>query len=178
MEEVGREEGSSRDFWFLYFLYFFPWCRINSQPRKLLVYIELEDVQNFLLYTWGWQIDPAESRYLLAGAANGSVGAYDTQQGTSFDPVLNISKHEALFTVDKSIPQGHRFSVSSVQWYPIDTGLFITGSFDKNINLWDTNTLQVHLLSRYFQEPILLIRTLCGGSQNGMLQRFFSLRWR
>lgn len=147
-----------------------------SYPLKLLVYIELEDVQNFLFNTWGWQIDPAESRYLLAGAANGSVGAYDTQQETSFDPVLNISKHEALFTVDKSIPQGHRFSVSSVQWYPIDTGLFVTGSFDKNINLWDTNTLQVHLLSTYFQEPILLIRTLCGGSQNSMFERFFGLR--
>jgi WD40 repeat protein len=117
------------------------WCRMNSHHLKLLVYIELEDVQNFLLHTLGWQIDPAESRYLLAGAANGSV-------------------------------------VSSVQWYPIDTGLFITGSFDKNINLWDTNTLQVHLLSRYFQQPILQTRTLCGGNQNGMLQRFFSLRWR
>jgi DNA excision repair protein ERCC-8 len=30
-----------------------------------------------------------------------------------------------------------------VQWYPVDTGLFVTGSYDKSVNLWDTNTRQV-----------------------------------
>ncbi|CAK9230473.1 unnamed protein product [Sphagnum jensenii] len=89
------------------------------------------------------QIDGSEARYLLAGASDGSVGVYDTQQATTFDSITHTAKHEALFTVDKSVPQGHMYSVSSVQWYPVDTGLFVTGSFDNNINLWDTNTLQV-----------------------------------
>ena len=71
------------------------------------------------------------------------MGVYDTQQPTLVDSALNVAKHEALFTVDKSVPQGHVYSVSSVQWYPVDTGLFVTGSYDKNINLWDTNTHQV-----------------------------------
>lgn len=90
-----------------------------------------------------WQVDCTEARYLLAGAADGSVGVYDTQQPTFVDSALHVAKHEALFTVDKSVHLGHIFSVSSVQWYPVDTGLFVTGSYDKNINLWDTNTHQV-----------------------------------
>lgn len=95
------------------------------------------------LSCYGWQVDCTEARYLLAGAADGSVGVYDTQQPSFVDSALNVAKHEALFTVDKSVPQGHVYSVSSVQWYPVDTGLFVTGSYDKNINLWDTNTHQV-----------------------------------
>ncbi|KAG0600734.1 hypothetical protein M758_11G057500 [Ceratodon purpureus] len=91
------------------------------------------------------QVDCTEARYLLAGAADGSVGVYDTQQPTFVDSALHVAKHEALFTVDKSVHLGHIFSVSSVQWYPVDTGLFVTGSYDKNINLWDTNTHQVEL---------------------------------
>lgn len=91
------------------------------------------------------QIDCTEARYLLAGAADGSVGVYDTQQPTFMDSAIKVAKHEALFTVDKSVPQGHIYSVTCVQWYPVDTGLFVTGSFDKKINLWDTNTHQVHL---------------------------------
>lgn len=91
------------------------------------------------------QIDCTEARYLLAGAADGSVGVYDTQQPTFMDSAIKVAKHEALFTVDKSVPQGHIYSVTCVQWYPVDTGLFVTGSFDKKINLWDTNTHQVEL---------------------------------
>ncbi|CAM6087515.1 unnamed protein product [Calypogeia fissa] len=89
------------------------------------------------------QIDQTEWRYLLAGASDGSVGVYDTLQPTSFDSASHTHQHEAIFTVDKTVPQGHKFAVSSVQWYPVDTGLFVSGSFDYRINLWDTNTLQV-----------------------------------
>jgi DNA excision repair protein ERCC-8 len=96
-----------------------------------------------LVSEFALQVDCTEARYLLAGAADGSVGVYDTQQPTFVDSALHVAKHEALFTVDKSVPQGHVFSVSSVQWYPVDTGLFVTGSYDKSVNLWDTNTRQV-----------------------------------
>lgn len=33
--------------------------------------------------------------------------------------------------------------METVQWYPHDTGMFTSSSFDKTLKVWDTNTLQV-----------------------------------
>lgn len=33
--------------------------------------------------------------------------------------------------------------METVQWYPHDTGIFTSSSFDKTLKIWDTNTLQV-----------------------------------
>jgi DNA excision repair protein ERCC-8 len=35
------------------------------------------------------------------------------------------------------------YAVSCVQWYPYDTGLFISGSMDGQVTVWDTNTFTV-----------------------------------
>lgn len=45
----------------------------------------------------------------------------------------------------RSHPDVHRFSVETVQWYPHDTGMFTSSSFDKTLKIWDTNTLQVRI---------------------------------
>jgi len=37
----------------------------------------------------------------------------------------------------------HKFSVETVQWYPHDTGMFVSSSFDKTMKVWDTETLKV-----------------------------------
>ena len=34
-------------------------------------------------------------------------------------------------------------AISVVQWYPHDTGIFITSSVDKMLRIWDTNELCV-----------------------------------
>ena len=44
------------------------------------------------------------------------------------------AQHDAVFKVDRG-RLGHTFTVSSVVWYTIDTGLFVTGSFDKTIKV-------------------------------------------
>jgi len=43
----------------------------------------------------------------------------------------------------QSNPHMHKYAVSVVQWYSNDTGLFITGSFDSTVAVWDTNTVEV-----------------------------------
>uniref|UniRef100_A0A8C0FTN6 DNA excision repair protein ERCC-8 n=1 Tax=Bubo bubo TaxID=30461 RepID=A0A8C0FTN6_BUBBB len=42
----------------------------------------------------------------------------------------------------RSHPYVHKFSVETVQWYPHDTGMFTSSSFDKTLKIWDTNVLQ------------------------------------
>jgi DNA excision repair protein ERCC-8 len=33
----------------------------------------------------------------------------------------------------------HRFAVNSVQWYPVDTGMFVSGDMSGCVRVWDTN---------------------------------------
>ncbi|BBM97539.1 DNA excision repair protein ERCC-8 [Marchantia polymorpha subsp. ruderalis] len=91
------------------------------------------------------QVDRTEGRYLLAGSSDGSVGCYDTLHRTSVESHSRSHIHDAIFKVDRRNPRGHKYAVSSVQWYPVDTGLFVTGSFDHHVNVWDTNNLQAEL---------------------------------
>ncbi|XP_048444352.1 uncharacterized protein LOC125479247 [Pyrus x bretschneideri] len=68
-----------------------------------------------------------------------SAAVVDVQRGTDYLGNGVITRHKCLFAVDKQHEHGHKFAV----WYPVDTGLFVTGSYDHHINVWDTNTTQV-----------------------------------
>ena len=37
--------------------------------------------------------------------------------------------------IDRNSPEGHKYSVSCVSWYPVDSGLFISGSYDNTIKV-------------------------------------------
>ena len=83
---------------------------------------------------------------MLSGAADASAAVYDVQRATDYEAGGLIAKHKCLFVVDKQHEHGHKYAISSAIWYPVDTGLFITGSHDHHINVWDTNTTQVGIL--------------------------------
>ncbi|XP_059287748.1 WD repeat-containing protein ATCSA-1 isoform X1 [Lycium ferocissimum] len=89
------------------------------------------------------QVDLTEGRYLLSSASDASVAVYDVQRATDYDGSGLIAKHKHILLVDKQHEQGHKYAISTAIWYPIDTGLFITGSYDHYVNVWDTNTTQV-----------------------------------
>ncbi|CAL5418050.1 unnamed protein product [Camellia sinensis] len=89
------------------------------------------------------QVDLTEGRYLLSGASDASVAIYDVQHATNYEGGGLLAKHKSIINIDKQHDHGHKYAISSAIWYPIDTGLFITGSYDHHINVWDTNTTQV-----------------------------------
>lgn len=89
------------------------------------------------------QVDLTEGRYLLSGGSDASVAVYDVQRATEYVGSGLVAKHKNILLVDKQHEQGHKYAVSSAIWYPVDTGLFVTGSYDHFINVWDTNTTQV-----------------------------------
>lgn len=75
---------------------------------------------------------------MLSGGSDGVIVLYDLE---------NLSRKpnytcKALCSVGRSHPDAHKFSVETVQWYPHDTGMFTSSSFDKTLKIWDTNTLQ------------------------------------
>ncbi|KAB2629134.1 DNA excision repair protein ERCC-8-like [Pyrus ussuriensis x Pyrus communis] len=73
------------------------------------------------------QLDLTEGRYLLSGTSDASAAVFDLSRGTS--------------ACSRWI--SHKYVVSSAVWYPVDTGLFVMGSYNHHINVWDTNTAQV-----------------------------------
>ncbi|XP_075382516.1 DNA excision repair protein ERCC-8 isoform X2 [Mycteria americana] len=83
-------------------------------------------------------IEPVEGRYMLSGGSDGVIVLYDLEN-LSGNPIYTC---KALCSVGRSHPDVHRFSVETVQWYPHDTGMFTSSSFDKTLKIWDTNTLQ------------------------------------
>ena len=99
------------------------------------------------------ELDETERRYLLAGTVDAIVAVYDTEHPTKTDPATGHTTHEPLIRVAKGTTtnggagqagtganHGHLFSVSCAAWYPVDTGMFFTGSFDQTVAVWDTNT--------------------------------------
>lgn len=49
------------------------------------------------------------------------------------------SRFEAICRASRN--NSHAYSISCVEWYPHDTGMFVTGSYDRFINIWDTNRM-------------------------------------
>lgn len=95
---------------------------------------------------------------MLSGASDASAAVFDVQRPTDYEGGGVIAKHKCIFSVDKQHEGGHRYAISSAIWYPIDTGLFITGSYDHHINVWDTNTTQVRrIFSLMFVSHCILI---------------------
>ena len=85
--------------------------------------------------TW-LDLERVENRYLLAGSADCSVAVYDVAQPISGDQQPSEpGDYGSVLKITASNPDCHRYSVSSVAWYPIDTGLFVTGSFDHQVKV-------------------------------------------
>ncbi|XP_043545294.1 DNA excision repair protein ERCC-8 isoform X3 [Chiloscyllium plagiosum] len=82
-------------------------------------------------------IDPVDGKYMLSGGSDGIIAIYDLE---------NVTKKlqytcKAICTVGRSHGHVHKYSVETVQWYPCDTGMFTSSSFDKTLKIWDTNRL-------------------------------------
>lgn len=83
-------------------------------------------------------IDAIEGRYMLSGGADGVIAIYDLEN-FSGKPQYTC---KAVCTVGRSSQYVHKFSVETVQWYPYDTGMFVSSAFDKTMKVWDTETLK------------------------------------
>ena len=104
-------------------------------------------------------LERQNNQFLLSGGLDGIVALYDLD-GMSNDII--DSKRQSVKSISTSCntvdaspqtrtltqPQAPRVptlsvAISSVNWYPEDSGLFATTDFDGNLNIWDTNEFTV-----------------------------------
>ncbi|KAI8079841.1 excision repair cross-complementing rodent repair deficiency, complementation group 8 [Halteromyces radiatus] len=81
------------------------------------------------------KMETIEQRYLMSGGSDGRIHIYDLHMSpkgkyTKIVPIASVSRYER-----------HKYAVSSLSWFPFDTGMFISSSFDKSIRIWDTNSM-------------------------------------
>ena len=98
----------------------------------------------------------SSERFILAGSADGTVTIYDiskwgwSKSNTNNDigseqyshaPVAKSIKVPAVPDV-LQLPAGHSSSITYTQWYPTDAGVFLSGSSDGTILVWDTQKMK------------------------------------
>ncbi|PRW58966.1 DNA excision repair ERCC-8-like isoform B [Chlorella sorokiniana] len=84
-----------------------------------------------------------EAASTAAALTSNAVYLRDSAQVAAARGNAKHTEHAAVLTITKQSPQAHKFSVSAVAWYPVDSGLFVSGGYDNEVKVWDTNSLQV-----------------------------------
>ncbi|KAK6462233.1 WD40-repeat-containing domain protein [Scheffersomyces coipomensis] len=104
-------------------------------------------------------LEKSDYQFLLSGCADSSIKLWDlkqqdiqtTENEVDASYIKNISEYDnydydnpvSAFTNLATIPRksAHQFGISGLQWWPYDTGMFVTASFDHTVKIWDTNEL-------------------------------------
>lgn len=107
-------------------------------------------------------IDQAQQRLLLAGAADGCVSAYNVTCASEADrdeidtfgfenTIGSDGSGDARSTTHRPLfvlPSAHGRSVCGATWYPMDSGLFVTGSADCTVGVWDASVPSAGAVAR------------------------------
>ncbi|OQR94682.1 DNA excision repair ERCC-8-like protein [Achlya hypogyna] len=102
---------------------------------------------------WHMALDAAEERFLLVGTGMASMHIYDMSALDALAPGASASDVAPIVSVRPlrgklSAPQsqdrpGHTSGLTSVAWYPVDNGMFVSASLDTTVKVWDANELEV-----------------------------------
>ena len=87
-------------------------------------------------------LSPTVLYYMIGGSTGGAYAAQRCMQEGRQERNAGLgerlegrTEHVAAFKLDRSNAESHKYTVTSVCWYPIDTGMFVTGSFDQEIKV-------------------------------------------
>lgn len=90
-------------------------------------------------------IDHVEHELMICGGADSAITLWDLNA----EPILpeegeNLAAqalhNEPLCSIDRR--KAHRFGISKVSWWPFDNALFMTGSYDGSVKVWDSEQLE------------------------------------
>jgi DNA excision repair protein ERCC-8 len=110
---------------------------------------------------WALDADPVEQRFLLSGGTDRVLHVTDTRNTTPWKPICSSS-------------EAHEAGISSVQWFPFDSGSFVSSGLDDLVRLWDTNFMRPVLTFHSRKEALLLNESSGSPGDVGCLQARFS----
>lgn len=117
-------------------------------------------------------LEKVEYRYLLSGALNGTVCLFDLEISSS---VVSDQK-SILLPLLQHVPntghvggvRGTGSTISSLQWYPEDSGAFLTASMNGRVSIFDTNYF-VPVGDFGFDQVVYSARMRSGGSESVLI---------
>lgn len=83
-------------------------------------------------------IEQVDYRYLLSGAMNGSIALYDLNSDSR-----SFRDKKTITPLSHFLPSQRSSAISTVQWYPEDSGAFIASSLSGTVSIFDTNCFTV-----------------------------------
>ncbi|KAL5487287.1 hypothetical protein EMCRGX_G019870 [Ephydatia muelleri] len=119
-----------------------PWLLPRLYGGRMFAQLELSRVKDCARLhhrpVTALDVECQAGRYLLSGSGDndGAIGIYDLLRpvgAATFTCPVIASSHN----------HGHTHGISTVQWYPHDTGMFTSSSLDRSLSVWDTNQLCV-----------------------------------
>lgn len=81
-------------------------------------------------------IDPVDHQLLLCGGSDSAISIWDLENETDVPP----EDKQPLCKLEMKI--GHQFGLTKVQWWPFDQSMFLTGSYDNTVKIWDSSALE------------------------------------
>ena len=99
--------------------------------------ISLDRYKHFI-----FEIPFSSSYSLLSGGADGFIVIYDL---FNFAGEVRYTC-PSVGTIALNNKHRHKYTVETVLWYPLDTGLFTSSGTDRVLKVWDTNRLKVSIL--------------------------------
>ena len=109
-------------------------------------------------------VDGCEHRYLLCGGSDGALHIHDTANHSG----VPRFRSKLVAKVPKTARHAHVGSVESVQWYPLDHGIFTTSGMDKKLKIWDANEMRP--ADEYGVEGRVYCHDMCAHSGGGSAQ--------
>jgi WD40 repeat protein len=91
-------------------------------------------------------MDYADSRFLLTGNQNGIVQIFDMSIHSA-----KKNGHPIIHELIQQASMRGEGAIRTVQWYPVDTGMFLTVSSIGSLRIWDTNAMECVLTIQPFQ---------------------------
>ncbi|CAH8584953.1 unnamed protein product [Schistosoma turkestanicum] len=128
---------------------------LSRQNTYLRNRIENIDVDHGIVFSFesntqlcDMTIDCVESRLLLVGSQDGHIHIFDVEDPRVWS--LDSIKHTSIASICNRRSGGSGFMSKGsplvcMQWYPVDSGSFISASANKILGIWDTNRLEVCL---------------------------------
>ena len=113
--------------------------QLRAASLDLSTHFEFSTVHNQAVTALG--LEGVEGRYLLSAAADATIGLFDVLD-VPCEPIVSAEPLQPLATIHRTHPCAHKFAVSTLAWFPHDTGAFVTGGYDQQVKLWDTNEMR------------------------------------